>query len=134
MQLVYDVIETPEGDFIVVGSVGNNSESQVYVQRLNDLGETLDSDLFGGLENDVAYEIIRDADGGYVIAGKKGDNSNFYVIRLIEVGADLVLDWAEEYGLSGFSEEAKSIVQTKGQWFCFSRFHRSRCRPSSVSS
>ena len=117
----HDIIETPSGDFIIVGSVGELDQSDVYVARLNNLGEFLQEFTFGGNQNDVAYDIIRAADGDdegdYVIAGKKGNNSNFYAIRLNDTGATLVPVWAVEHGDPSFTEEARSIVETKDNGF-----------------
>ncbi len=109
----HDVIETPEGDFIITGSVGDNNASNVLVLKINNVGQYLTDSTFGGTSNDIAYKIIQANDGDYVIAGKKGNNSNFYCIKIENTLTDFDLKWAQEYGLDGTSEEAKSIVQMR---------------------
>ncbi len=122
----HDIIETPGGDYILVGSSGENTASDVYVARLNNTGVFLQDYTFGGNENDVAFDIIRANDGtnegDYVIAGKKGNNSDFYILRLNDTGANLDPVWAAEFGEPGISEEAKSIVQTKDGGFVIAGF------------
>lgn len=113
----YDVIETSEGDFIAVGSDGNNTESDVYVARLNNLGEFLHSQTYGGAENDVAYKIIQASDGEFVVAGKKGNGGNFYVLKLKVNTLSFEESWIVEHGDDFVTEEARSVIETSDNNF-----------------
>ncbi len=116
------IIETPGGDFIIAGSMGDNSNSNVFIGRINNLGQELDFYYYGGPENDVAHDIIRISNSDYVVAGKINDNSDFYILKLVDSGASLDLQWAYGHGLGSITEEAKSIIQTKDNNFILAGF------------
>ena len=117
-----DIIQTQGGDYIVVGSTGDNSASDALIVKVNNLGQYLTHETFGGLENDVAYDIIQASDGEYVIAGKKGNSSNFYALKLNDSGINFIPTWISDYGSGDVSEEAKAIIETKDNHFLLAGF------------
>jgi len=67
----FDILETPDGGFIVVGA----SESygvgldDVYIVKLDKRGNTLWSKTYGGKDYDRGYSILQAPDGGFIVAG-----------------------------------------------------------------
>lgn len=66
------VWETPEGDFIVGGSIHAYEEwgRDIYIARVDARGEVLWVKSFGGPGNDVAHSITQAMDGTCIVAGE----------------------------------------------------------------
>ncbi len=100
----FSVLQTGDGGFIVAGSTSSVGAgmSEVYLVRINQLGDTLWTRNYGGTSNDFGYSVQQTTDGGFIIAGVtesfgagKGD---FYFIKTDYKGDTL---WTKTYGGTG---------------------------------
>jgi len=84
----YDVRETADGGFVMTGLTGSFGAggSDMFLFKVDDQGQALWSQTFGGGANDEGWSLDLTADGGIVAAGctqsfGAGD-WDFYVVRL----------------------------------------------------
>ncbi len=115
--IAYDVKQTSDGGYIVVGETnsvdGNISSKQgsydFWVLKLTEKGRMMWQKCLGGSGDDVAKSVIETDDGGFLIAGEtnsrdghvKGNNGAFdiWLVKLSERGA---IQWTKTYGGSSF--------------------------------
>jgi len=127
----YSVQETSDGGFIVAGYSdsndgdvsGNHGFDDMWVVKLDVLGDLAWQRSFGGSYQDLAFSVQQTSDGGFVVAGYTtsidGDvmgNNGFqdmWVVKLDVLG-DLV--WQSSLGGS-FGESANSIQETSDGGF-----------------
>lgn len=122
----YDIIETPDSNFIVVGRGGPlaadffdcGEYTGFVVVKINADGEILWSKCYGGNEYSLAHAVINSSEGGYAIAGESyaidGDitgahgNMDFWVIKIDDIGE---LEW--QLAIGGSSDDSgNDILQT----------------------
>ena len=111
----YQVQETIEGDFIVIGetqsfgSLGKN----IFLVKTNSSGDTLWTRAFGGAGDDIGRSIELANDRGYVLAGHSNSygagSNNVLLIKTNSNGDSL---WAKVYGDPGTDCKAYSINTT----------------------
>ncbi len=92
----FDIVQMSDGGYVIAAYSQIEQTSQMnfdnfWMVRLSSTGETLESHLWGGPDNDDAYSVILTADGGIVLAGFRDavswpltavpGPSNFYVIK-----------------------------------------------------
>ncbi|RKZ31036.1 hypothetical protein DRQ33_07380, partial [bacterium] len=113
----FSIIQTMDGGYIVTG----NTESfgmgglDVYVLKLNEIGDTIWTRTYGGSDDDAASSIVQTTDGGYIVAGVTHsfgvgtpDYANVYLLK-INIDGDTT--WTRTYG-GGYEDGAFSVVQT----------------------
>jgi len=108
-----DVIQTPSGDFIVIGNVGSGTGDvtnfyglfDFWIVKLSNTGDLLWQKTLGGSEADWARAVTTAQGGGYIIAG--GTNSSdgdveannsggeFWIVKVSEEGE---LVWQKTFG------------------------------------
>lgn len=110
----YSVIPTNDDGCMITGysnEYGSGGED-VYIVRLDSLGNTVFAKAIGGTSEDIGYSIIQTKDKGYVIAGSTNSfgitQTGVYLIKL-DSAANLL--WTKTYADSA-GEFATSIVQT----------------------
>jgi len=96
-----DIVETPDGSYIIVGltySYGSGG-SDVLLMKIDSTGDTVWVKTYGGNDDDMGNSIQQTFDGGYVIAGKTHSFSagldNVYLIKIDEYGDTL---WTRIFG------------------------------------
>ncbi|OYT14669.1 MAG: hypothetical protein B7C24_17110 [Bacteroidetes bacterium 4572_77] len=120
------VIQTLDGGYIGAGYsksidgdiVGNNGHDDIWAVKLNSIGDTQWSRVYGGAGNDHASSIMQTPTGSYVIVGETYSNDgditenkggyDYWLLKLGEFG-DLL--WQRTYGGSS-NDCAKSLIQT----------------------
>ncbi len=125
------IVATSDGGYVAAGhastgdgDVGNNKgETDIWVTKLDENGNLVWENNYGGTEDDRANEIIQLSDGGFLVAGysfsSDGDvTSNngledFWVIRLDQSGS---LVWKSSLGGSG-ADIAESVIETSDGGF-----------------
>ena len=130
---------TSDGGYIVAGSSNsndgdvneNNGSTDVWIVKLNSVGNILWQKSLGGIYNDRIGKIINSKDGGYVIAGStitnRGtfpeENLNFdaWVVKLNSLG---VVEWGKTFGGSG-ADVAYSLKQTLDEGFIIAGMNNS---------
>ena len=74
----WDVQNTDDGGYIVVGSIGSisNYENDIYLIKTDQNGQELWSQTFGGAGDEVGRSIQKTDDGGYIIVGSSSSYGN----------------------------------------------------------
>jgi hypothetical protein len=105
---------TTDGGYIIGGgtSTFNQDTSQVYLIKIDSLGDTLWTRKYGGSGYSTGSSIHQTFDKGFIIAGSTnnfgvGDN-DVYLIKTDSLGDTL---WSKTYG-GDSSDYASSIIQT----------------------
>lgn len=133
------IVETDEGNFIIVGSsdskdvdVSNNKGTyDFWIIKIDAVGKLIWEKNFGGKEIDEARGIVKSEDGNYLVVGdtrsSDGNITNqkgaadVWVIKINESGNLL---WQKSYGGSSF-DVARSISKTKNNQFIIAGSSRS---------
>ncbi|MGJ5642731.1 hypothetical protein [Formosa sp. S-31] len=125
----YDVIETPDHNFIIAGSsdsfdvdISNNHGSyDFWVVKISNSGELLWEKNFGGSQIDEAYSLTSTSDGSIYIAGDSWSEDQDIStpkgasdIWLLKISSDGVLLWEKSFGGSQF-DAARHIFTTQDQ-------------------
>ena len=120
--------QTADGGYIVTGqtlSFGAGS-ADVYLVKLNALGETLWTRTFGDSSPNVGYSIVQTADSGYVIAGYSYTSAqNVNDALLIKTDRSGNPQWSKTYGDTLY-EWASSVRQTPDGGYVFTGYKGSR--------
>ncbi|MFC1799572.1 FlgD immunoglobulin-like domain containing protein [Candidatus Eisenbacteria bacterium] len=108
----YEIEKTSDGGYIAVGNTSSfgSGQEDVYVVRVNSVGDTLWTRAYGGTGPDEGRSIRELADGGYIVAGyslwRGWRIRDVYLLRLVfsdprisEV-ADVALDQGRQVRLS----------------------------------
>ena len=115
----YDVIQTQDGGFLVVGytssddkdvqdKIGGTDNADFWVVKLDATGTISWSKCYGGTDSEIARHVLQTSDGGYIItgytysndvnvSGKIGgtNNTDYWVIR-IDGSGNLI--WSRCFG------------------------------------
>jgi len=108
------VAQTGDGGCIIAGETSSfgAQEYDFYVIRIDALGDTLWTGLYGGLYYDLAHSVARTSDGGYIIAGETNSfgagSADVYLAKIDAMGGTT---WTRSYGGPEF-ERAHVIRQT----------------------
>ena len=119
---IEDLIQTFEGDYIVVGGVGgdpstggHNQKGQAYILRLSEGGGVQWVKRYGirNTPMDNFWGVVQADDGGFVLAGNKLHDRNFefydhFWIMKTDGNGDEV--WSHELG-GNYWDEAQDIVK-----------------------
>ena len=107
------ITQTSDGGYVLTGYTGISIpgipiQTDVYVVRLDSDGDTLWTNHYGGLGNDVGYAIRQTSDGGFIVAGyytyvDDPINRDVYLVRLDSLGT---VQWEKRYGYAGSDEAA----------------------------
>jgi hypothetical protein len=98
---VSDIIETPEGDFLMVGGYTTSSSIHMDVcyQKINRFGELLWRKVFETFEFNLPYRICRLKNGNYAVTGiisqVFGPDEYSGFVQVINPNGDLI--WEKEY-------------------------------------
>jgi hypothetical protein len=97
-----DMIETRDGGLVVAGrrTQGEGKRARnVWVFKLDDRGQVVWSQTYGGEETDEAHAVVETSDGGLAVAGFSNSfsrgKSDIWLLRLDPKGKQL---WAKNYG------------------------------------
>ncbi|NNE76023.1 MAG: hypothetical protein HKN31_03015 [Pricia sp.] len=128
----YDVIETDEGGFIIVGSSdsvdvdisGNKGSYDFWVVAISGTGQLIWEKNFGGDEIDEAHSIVKSADGNYIIVGDTRSSNNDISFNhgaadvwVIKINPSGELLWEKAYGGTGFDAGRAIVSSQKGGFF-----------------
>lgn len=108
------IIKAPSGGYVVAGSTtsfGANSTDCLLV-RLDEFGNVVWQQVFGGAEYDRVYSLINTSDGGYALAGAThsfgASESDFWLVKTNSTGH---VEWNKRYGRCG-TDVAYSVTET----------------------
>src|ERR1035437_4546205 len=118
----YDIQLTSDGGYIIAGvttsfGAGGND---IYLIKINSLGDTLWTKTYGGTVDDYANSVQQTSDGGYIVAGSTysfGTGSyDIYLIKTNSLGDTL---WTKTYGGTGY-DWADHVQQTADKGYIIS--------------
>ncbi|MBN1755756.1 T9SS type A sorting domain-containing protein [bacterium] len=94
------ILETPDNGYLIAGySFSFGDAAQIYILKLNTVGDTLWTRVLGGTHNDYVSHIMPTVEGNYLFTGTSyypdGTGSNAYLFRLDPEGENL---WSMEHG------------------------------------
>jgi hypothetical protein len=84
----FPIVALADGGFAVAGYTGSKGagEADMWVLRLDESGNVVWDQTFGGAERDSAKSIVALADGGFAVAGYTGSKGageyDMWVLRL----------------------------------------------------
>jgi hypothetical protein len=128
------IVQTTDRGFVFAGHTNSNdgdvtglhgvSNDDIWVVKLDSLGNIEWEIPFGGTQRDEANSIIQTFDGGYALAGStsSGDGDighatyggdDFWLLKLGKTGG---IEWEKTFGGSG-DDDAYSIIQTADSGF-----------------
>lgn len=128
MDIAYTIDQTLDGGYVIAGSSSSTdgdaighlpyNNTDLWVVKINGLGNIMWQKSFGGYNSEVAYSIKQTSDGGYIVAGSTSSNSgdvtiqygevDYWVLKLDSFGN---LQWQKTFGGSG-TDNAESVIQT----------------------
>lgn len=98
--MCHSAVNTADGCYLIAGlsaSFGDGS-TDVYLAKLDTLGNTIWAKTYGGDFYDAAYSIIPVLDGGYVLIGNtylNERNIDIYIIKINSIGDTI---WTKNIG------------------------------------
>lgn len=101
------IINTIDSNYVLVGTTASYGEGlyDVYLIKINAIGDTLWTRTFGGVNNDYGLSVDQTADGGFIIIGSTTSFSlGFKEIYLIKTDGNGFLQWSKTYGGIGNDE------------------------------
>jgi hypothetical protein len=114
------IIETPEQDFLIVGSSQPEFDivSSIYVLKINAQGNKLWSKTFtDGISADFGYDVVITSDQGYLLAGSSNKqpftNKDLLLIRTDKNGNQL---WRKTYDIH-LMDEGFQVINSSGGGF-----------------
>src|SRR5690606_16722797 len=123
----YDIQQTSDGGYVVAGASfssdidvsNNNGKADVWVFKLDAMGNLIWEKTYGGSQNEYAYAIQQTVYGEYIVAGITSSNDGdvgSYIGGLtdawvLKLNANGNLLWENTYG-GGLIDEVSNIVQT----------------------
>ncbi|MCP3929167.1 MAG: T9SS type A sorting domain-containing protein [Bacteroidetes bacterium] len=108
----YAVLETDEGDFVIVGEISTEMLNifDVYILKIDRSGNLIWSKRYGSELDDRGLAITKGIDDGYVVAGSTIDSEtgekDIYLLKIDDQGELL---WETSFGEAG-GDEASGIV------------------------
>jgi hypothetical protein len=86
--------------FVITGITDpGDGSADVYLVRIDDNGDTLWTNTYGGTEVDWAMRVRRTSDGGYIMAGETRSfgygSGDAYLVKVNSLG---VMEWHQWYG------------------------------------
>ena len=110
-ELGYQVQQTDNGGYILVGSVDLTSNYDIWLINLDSQGDFIFGRTFGGGNNEYGRSVQQTDDGGYIIAGitsSDGTGQDAYLIKTNSSGHE---EWNKTFGGSS-SDDGESVQQT----------------------
>lgn len=106
------VHETDDGNYVIVGwtdSFGGGSGSNIYLMKINSLGDTLWTQTYGGDSSDHGFDMDLTSDGGYILVGDtKSFGSGGRDVYLVKTAPDVSVQ--EERTVVSDTTYATSII------------------------
>jgi len=101
-EIAYDIITATSGaGFLILGTTSSFGAGggDVYLIKIDGLGDTLWTKTYGGSSNEWAWEIEKTSDGGYIFSGQTTSYgaglNDVYVIKIDAMGDTI---WTRTFG------------------------------------
>ncbi|NOX48032.1 MAG: T9SS type A sorting domain-containing protein [Chlorobi bacterium] len=110
----YSVHQTFDGGYIITGfiSPANSWNSDVWLIRTDNNGDTLWTNTFGGPNNDTGIDVKQTTDNGFIITGNTSSyGEGGFDVWLIKTNANGDSLWSNTFG-GAYNEFGNSVIQT----------------------
>jgi hypothetical protein len=138
----YSIVQTTDKGYIVAGSTnstdgdvvglhgGANPPADVWVVKLDSVGNVLWKNVYGGSGEDVGYDIIQTKDEGYILTGlthsndgdveviQGGGTTDVWVVKLDKVGK---IVWEKTYG-GTWEDRGQTILEKPDGGYIFAGY------------
>ena len=109
--------ETDAGDLIIVGQTESYGEGgqDIYILKLNSLGDTIWTKTIGGNRYDYPSDIIKTKSSEFIITGTTSSYGQYYHdddTFLLKIDANGNVIWSKTYG-GNKDESSTKVIQTK---------------------
>ena len=111
------VLQDTDGHFVVTGYTGardNFYDADLWLLKIDDNGDTLWTNSFGGPGDQRGRCVIQTAEGGYLIVGYTGSQFASYDTRvyLVKTYSDGSLEWSNTLGSADHGVRGYGVRQT----------------------
>ena len=129
IEVSYDIAKTSDNGFVVVGNTFstngdillNHGESDMWMIKLDEEGNLIWEQTYGGSQFDLAQAVVQSKDGGFLITGNtKSDDKDSSLnngendIWLVKTNAFGDLVWEKSFGGSGLDFGFDLLENTDG--------------------
>lgn len=130
----YGAVQTEDGGYMIVGSsdsyetdyFNNLGTYDVWIVKVNAMGELLWTKNYGGLRTDEARAITASGDGNYIVVGDTRSSDQFVSenkgsadLWMIKINPNGELIWEKTFGGSDY-DVARSVLLTSDNGFLIS--------------
>jgi hypothetical protein len=108
-EIAYCVRQTADGGYLMAGEADDSGNEDVYLVRVDAVGDTLWTRTYGGPNYDLAMESDQTPDGGFIVAGTAlTATMDVYLLRTDANGDTL---WTNKYdfGLNDYGASVKAL-------------------------
>jgi hypothetical protein len=107
--------QTNDGGYIATGSTNSfGNEDQVYLIRIDSLGDTLWTKTYGGTADDYGRSVQQTTDSGYIVVGGTISTPHNWHVLLIKTDSLGGMLWSRAYGTGAWDTytHGQSVQQT----------------------
>ncbi len=111
----YSIIQTADRGFAITGSASSFmlADTEVYVLKLDSIGNVLWTKTIGGIADNEGYSIIQTKDQGYAITGETDAyGAGGYDVYVIKLNSGGNLQWTKTIG-GRKNDVGNSIIQSR---------------------
>jgi hypothetical protein len=119
MEIAYGLTETTDGGFMICGGTDGftGNDDDIWIIRLDENGDSIWSNTFGGSSLEYAHAVIQTNDDGFLIVGSTSSfgqgSDDVYLVKTDENGVE---QWSKTYGTPS-GDVAYSVQQTTDDGF-----------------
>lgn len=128
----YDVDQSSDGGFILVGFTTVNVYADVYVAKTDKQGRLAWERTIGGKDEDRGKSIRSTEDGGYIIAGYTASKgAGYFDVYLVKLDEEGKVTWDRTFG-GGSLDEGNCVQQTADGGFVITGYKGQNKGPNRV--
>jgi hypothetical protein len=106
----FDIQETKKGEYIILGSKGNDNTKSVTVHRINSDGDILSAFNYSNEKYNFPKKILLTEDNGFIILGDSWDSRNVSSIRVFKIDETGEMQWESYFNWDATSTQGKDIT------------------------
>ncbi len=106
----FDIQETKNGEYIILGSKGDDNTKSVTVHRINSDGDVLSAFNYSNEKYNFPKKILLTKDNGCIILGDSWDSRNASSIRIFKIDETGVMQWENYFKWDYFKTQGRDII------------------------